>query len=815
MPTDVLDILFPLAGQSAIEGFQQMAPFTTPRARNCRPQDVFERRMRGGSRPMLAKAFATELGSGNHVNLLNSVRTGQENAPASSFEDEFLGSSLESGDPGFELWNYTNVATTTVVLPTVTGGHAIMPGSGGVRNVAAILDAISYDSAGPLEIESEIWGEDSVLNFSGGSSPGTLGTNWQLAFGLQNDTDYAGGCVVTLANLGSGKLTLTVENHDVILLTTNSYAATGSEILLRLVAGSLSIYLGTTTNLVATVTGITLSGTRVGFRIHDQSATRDAGFGCFIFRYFPSAATPIAEPALVAASNGTLYFESASGTMISVDDVSVGGPQLVNLASDRLLSSGERHGKLYIADYEVIADASDGVLSGTGTTFDSATYADWTALGATATNIQSGFMLELLSGGTGVYTPGVYSITTAAAGTLTISPDPGDTGASAIPFRLVRALKVFDYRPTGTGKLVKLVATGVVPVPVGCTIAVIWNDRLCLSGDPKNPGDTFMSEQGDPTIWAENADSSRSAVFGEFDLNTRIDEPVTALIPFNHDYLILGGVSTINVLRGNPTGGGYVTTVSRTVGILSQFAWCITPEGMALVMTGDGLYVIDNKAESAEPISRNRLPQEFLGFDTVNNDVQMEFDVQRNGVLIAVTPKVAGAGTFYWFDWSTKSFWPDSYQTAHHATAMTVYTRSGESTPTLILGCRDGYLREHLESATTDDGFQMDSEIDLGVFALGGGGYWDGMIRECIPQFSAQSEPVLVSVKIGRSIEDAYNATARPIGTAQPGKNFTMRPNLRGNCCFVRLSSIDGGRWAFEQATLTRERLGKQRLLSV
>lgn len=823
MAIETLDIRFPLAGQSKVSGFQNVEPFSTPYAVNCRPKDVFEGRIRGGSRPMLAKAFSTDAGTGSPVRLLNSILTGQELPQSSSFEDSFSGSTMASG---WSVWTPSGAVAfpATATAPDVGGGRAYLESSAvNDEHRASIRDAISYNSSDSIILEAQLFVQNT-------SSINAGLYHWGLAMGLGGTSDYNGAAVVIITPFSmtssSGVYSVQIFNQGTQVGSTDTISVSGRVVRVVFIpGGTLQLYMGTPNNLVKTVTGVSLSSTRIGFQMwHDTGAGTDFGLDYIKFNYTPSTSTPIAEPAIVKSVSGSLYYESVGGTITAVTG------QDTDLADDRLLVSAERFGKLYIADYEVIAEGIDGVAkraSGAGTNFyfDSATYSAWGSAGLD----DDGQMLELFSGGSGTYVAGIYAfndiVDTTSGGALTLdgnqivatiplSTSTAWTG-SAIPFRIVRAIKVFDYRLSLANKLTMLVrksGTNINP-PLGCTLAAIWLDRLCLSGDPKNPGDTYMSKQGDPTNWTEDT-TDTSPVFGEFDTNARINEPVTALIPFSLDYLVFGGVSSIHVLRGNPVRGGTVDAITRAVGVIDKFAWCITPEGFLLVMTGDGLYIIDPMAQSAEPISRERLPQDFIGFDTVNNDVQLGFDVRRNGVLLAVTPKTAGTGVYYWFDWQTKGFWSQAFYVDHHPTAMTSYVPSGESTAKLVLGGRDGYLREFRESATTDDGVQMDSDVLIGPIALGAGGYWEGMLREVIPQMSAQSGNVRVSVQTGKSIEDAYNATPRPIGTARPGKGLTMRPNLRGNCCFLRISSIDGSRWAYEQTTVAREQLGKQRLLS-
>lgn len=813
MAIETPDIRFPLAGLSKIQSFESQEPYSTPYALNCRPQDVFERRLRGGSRPQLSKSYATDAGTGYPVRLLNTVLTGQELSQDSSFEDPF---DEPLADNGWSLWSQQTSPTDAPVLPTLFDGKAVLADHPtNQRHVGAVHDLIDYNADAPVEIETSYWTEDRSKNFKSNFT-NTKGVRWRIAFGLASAGDYTGGCVIGFADInGSGdRFDIVVYNQGSTLLSEKIPPVSGNVLRAVLTNGTLQIFLGSTNNLVYTVNDITLDGKRIAFGMWHPTGLNRQGFEYLNLSYTPVAtATPIAEPAIIKSTNGTIYYESASQTIVEVTG------QDTDLASDRLLVSGERFGKLYIADYYVKADGEDGTLAGTGTTFNSATYDDpadpnWTELTGDNAIDTDGDYIELLAGGSGTYTPGVYAISAVAAGGLTIE-DAGDSGASSIPWRIVRGVKVFDYRLSGANKLTKLTrksGTTVGP-PLGCKLLAIWSDRLCLSGDEENPGDTFMSAQGDFTNWEEDT-TDQSPVYGEFDINTRINEPTTALVPFTTDYLVFGTLNNIHVLRGNPVRGGVVDGVSKTVGILGAFAWCITPEGLLVVMTGDGLYAIDQTARSAEPISRERLPREFLGLDIENNDVQLGFDVGRNGILVAVTPKISGSGTFYWFDWQTKGFWPESYNVDHHPTAMTSHVAAGESTARLVLGCRDGYLREHMDSATSEDGLQMDSDILIGPLMLGAGGYWEGMLYEVIPQMASQSGRVLVSVQTGRSIEDAYNAIPVPIGTALPGKNFTMRPNRRGNCCFIRISSIDGARWAYEQMTISKERVGQQRIRS-
>ncbi len=65
-----IDIRFPLGGLHKRFGYQTQPPFTTPDALNVRPEDTYEGRERGGSRPGLTKAFSEQIGAPSVVRLL-------------------------------------------------------------------------------------------------------------------------------------------------------------------------------------------------------------------------------------------------------------------------------------------------------------------------------------------------------------------------------------------------------------------------------------------------------------------------------------------------------------------------------------------------------------------------------------------------------------------------------------------------------------------------------------------------------------------------------------------------------------------------
>lgn len=375
------------------------------------------------------------------------------------------------------------------------------------------------------------------------------------------------------------------------------------------------------------------------------------------------------------------------------------------------------------------------------------------------------------------------------------------------------AVSVFD--PTGSGTLAALAAADGGTVPSNCTSITAWRNRLgcVVRTDPQN---ITFSKVGLPTHWTEAAIPVGAAC----KLNTsgvdcgKVGEPINCLVSHSDDYLLLGCLNSLYVLRGDPTYGGQIDRLSSSIGITAPQAFARGPNGETIFLGNDGLYGIGaGVLEYPQSLSREKLPRELRDIDVANMRVLLAFDGRNRGVFIGLTPMLAGGGTYFWFDWETRGFHPMEFDASHEPTALVFRNADSPLDQRLLFGCRDGYIRCFNDNAFTDDGLNRRTELLIGPIALGGGGYRDGLLVEIVGQLSRESSNVQCGVKVGDSIEAAYHATERDIFTLRPGKNLTSRPRLRGSACFIRLSTTGADAWAMENMTLVREKLGKQRLL--
>ena len=71
-----------------------------------------------------------------------------------------------------------------------------------------------------------------------------------------------------------------------------------------------------------------------------------------------------------------------------------------------------------------------------------------------------------------------------------------------------------------------------------------------------------------------NQPSQEQALFGT--LTTIGDNPdlITALVPVTRDVLLLGGNSSVYIMRGDPGTGGYFDQVTDESGMAYGMPWC-------------------------------------------------------------------------------------------------------------------------------------------------------------------------------------------------------------------------------------------------
>jgi hypothetical protein len=396
--------------------------------------------------------------------------------------------------------------------------------------------------------------------------------------------------------------------------------------------------------------------------------------------------------------------------------------------------------------------------------------------------------------------------------------------AEASPFSLTmlgNKLYIADsalrmYNPQ-TG-IVETVTASSGTVPTSQPIVAAYRDRLFLSGADHI---WYASRMGDPEDWSfadEMTDMARG-VAGQAAIAGGLSGVVKAIIPHMDRYLTIGTASSLHIMKGDPTSGR-LDTVSENIGIISRSAWAKSDGGLLGFMSMDGAYLWQI-GSSSQPtrFSEERVPEELREIDPTTVTISMAYDARFRGFHLYLTP-AAGVGTHWWLDVESKAIWPMRLQTTHQPDAVAVHYTE-DALPLVLLGSRDGYLRNYSSAATTDDGSAIQNHVILGPFRMAGNDALDAMLAEIIGSITGDVTWRVFAGKNAEEVADEAVAAmdalvagnkaeeVKAYGSWSGGTNTNSRPRVRGPWCAILLSST--GQWAFEAVTITTKRLGKIR----
>jgi len=776
-----IDIQFPLGGLNRAVGFQKQPPYTTADCQNIVLYDNVTGRARGSTRPGFGlSSDPTNTPTGYPVNMLDSVTYMLSDGFKEDIDD-FESDTLGGG------WQQTGSGPTLIAFPTITGGQVVSTGTGTVLAAKVVESAL--DTTKQYSVETFVLpynGTHSCTYLIGGMFDNVLPDSSNNGFGFALTLN---GLVVTytLAKVASGIPTIVAAGTA----TAMTYAAPGW--ITVLVSGTtVTCKWRGATICSGTIAGLT--GTRIGFGMKGLTATSTGVIDSFRTRYYSTSLETRQVCTLISASNGKLYRKNDFGYMEEVSSN-------LTLASDRYLSCAERTQKVYIADNGEIKKAgTDGAISA-GAVLTATGVTDWTTYG-----INKYTDVVMLSSTTGS-TAGQYTITTVAAGGLTLSPAPG---AGTGSYSVSRGAKVYD--PIANTLSLWTATSGKGSVPVNCTMVCRYRDRVVLSGAADFPQLWYMSRQGDPLDWDYNPTvTTGAAVAGSNSESGALGEPITAIIPYGDDYLLFGCPNSLWILRGDPTYGGSIDNISKTVGIVGRKAWCIGPSGEFIFCSRNGIYAMSSPtALQAQMISRAVLPKELLNINTNDNDVFLAYDIKLQAVHIIRTPSNSSVKYNYMLDWNTKTFWPTTSAKLTTSSICEFYSPDAESTAVLF-GGRDGGIRRYDTRFLTDDGTNISAYIFIGPLALGNGINL-GIFTDLIAELGLDGGNVLCEIYVGDSPEQALRNTAVYSGTLADGVSYHLHPRCRGMTAFIKLSNVSGSAWSYERMIGIITAGGMQRL---
>lgn len=790
MQKNSIDIIFPVGGVVRTMGYQNQAPYTCVDALNVWPFDAEEGRARGGSRNGTRKAYFTDLG--NAVRMLAAVDFTNSLTTHRSFDDSFDSDGLGS------LWE----AIGSIPILDVADEYATLTAQ---QTGAAALASLGLNTALDYSVGVYVAPYDHAFHGIVRLYLRMDSTPVPTTEGVIIEVGFMGDAIVATLLSYTGSVETVVDTYYGL---PQSYAdGNWLRAFVDVSVPSVTVRWGETEILSGTVDAH--AGQRVGFGATCLDPTGRVIIEAFRVSYFVSGAAAQQTRILMAASSGLVHREDQNaGLMLTMNPSLFGG---VSALKD--LCAVQYGQKLYIADHsDKIAEGTDGVDNGgVLTRFDSATYADWTAINSDFTADPTQYVLVITSASGDIVT-GTYSILSVVANYITTTTAFATGTAGTCTFYIARCPKIYAVGTTLSTIGTWTATSGKGEVPTGSKVIARYRERAVLAVDTN----WFMSRQGDWLDWhygGSLGDAKRAIAGTVADAGVPGDN-ITALASSNDDYLVVFCGTSTWIIVGDPAYTGQIKNVSETIGCVGAKAWCHGPSGSVYWLSRAGLAMMGAGFSTPQLLSPARIPRELLNVNAALYTVSLVYDIGENRVYIFITdPDSNRSGRHWCYDVRTESFWPLFFPAASQPTSAFYYTSDRPGDSCVILGCRDGYLRRFDHYCDTDDGNSFDSFVFYGPIQLGSG-YVQGRIDEMIADVALDSRDVSWELRVGDNPEEAFwSTTAAASGTWSAGMNHKVRPRRRGGgfCIKVgRFASQTAG-WAMERITVLRAALGKRR----
>lgn len=326
-----------------------------------------------------------------------------------------------------------------------------------------------------------------------------------------------------------------------------------------------------------------------------------------------------------------------------------------------------------------------------------------------------------------------------------------------------------------------------------------WNGRVVMADILGDTINIFASAQGDPFDYDYDPPDTPVPQTTAFALNAApmgyTGKPITTLIPYSDDQLVIGMTSQIAVLRGDPYAGGRIDLVTNTIGMAYGDSWCM--DGTGVVYFFSNLNSIFRFVPGAQP-ERMSHPIDNLLEDVDPGEYQILLGWEENRQELHVWVTLLSttlATTHYVWEKEANAWWTVVFSNSDHNPLCRVHFDGNDRADRrLLIGSWDGYVRSVSTDATDDDGTDIDSEVWIGPFLTNIGD--EVLLREVQGILGEDSGDVNYEVYVGQTAEEALSSTAVASGTWSAGRNYNDVVMRAGYAAYIRITSAVP--WAME-----------------
>lgn len=254
-----------------------------------------------------------------------------------------------------------------------------------------------------------------------------------------------------------------------------------------------------------------------------------------------------------------------------------------------------------------------------------------------------------------------------------------------------------------------------------CCLACTWRGRLVLAGDSGSPQNFYMSRAGNAFDWNYGATDAQAAVAGNLSTSGSIGEPITALIPFSDDVMMIGCTHSIWLLQGDPAQNGTIVPISSNVGVVGANGWTKDSFDALYFLGTDGLYTVRPLWEQWQPpklLTGMNLDQYFAALSTSHSLITLVWEEDAHYLHLFATPiDDVTVGTHLIWDTRNEGLWPQQYPLVAGPTASVLWYSDGNPVNRgVLLGGWDGEIRRLDQVALDDTGDTINATLTFGPF---------------------------------------------------------------------------------------------------
>jgi hypothetical protein len=503
---------------------------------------------------------------------------------------------------------------------------------------------------------------------------------------------------------------------------------------------------------------------------------------------------------LVAFGNDEVWYESSEGTMSEVTaangDVDTSG----------ILSAAEAYEKVFVANdtkLKVLDMKNVKIQDGNG-------FTNVPDFGDILTQGSSQLVVDYVDSTAatpvlyGKVVTGTFVVTTAI-----LNATQGNEQVFPSPEAPVSPPHWYDWTPFDDDAQTATYGT----MPNRSYLVCNYRGRLVLAGNSQYPHQWYMSRQANPWDWKYFANDAQSAVSGSNADAGEIGDIITCLAPLKDDYVIMGCVRSIYVMRGDPAAGGSLDELSLTTGIFGSQSFCFDALDNFYFLGSNGICRIPSNLSGIENLSEVTLPNLIndLGISPRKHRITLGYDREREGILVSITELYTGTNTNYWFSLKTRGFFPESYGINSGIFSQHFYEAVAESYRKLLVGGADGYIRVFDDEEKNDDdgaagSVAIDSYVTIGPAQIGQDADQRGRLKTLSITTSTDTDGVDYDIHVAKSAEEVVDdvgsgATPLHTGTISAGNRVqTLRPRARGAWLGIKLQNDTASEtWQFEK----------------